>query len=626
MPGKSDVYLVSSKPTDGSQGTPGYDNIGYKPSDDDQVTFSAANGGEIPESKPRATAPYRGMGKDDLLHFSSQPFWRRLRMIFVSIIILGWLALIITVVALVLVYPKCRDPDSREWWQTESVYRIYIPSFKDSDDDGIGDLKGVEMKLDYVKNLGFSILSLSPFYKVDEMPDVNDFGKGDDLAITNHTDVLIRYGTLEDFDHLVNAAHDKGMYVVVDFIPTQTSINHPWFDQSSRNKTNEKKNFYVWEDSKPNNWKSKYGGSAWNSSSVRGQVYLYQTLPETPSLNLRSAMVLDELEGILDFWLDRGVDGFNIRQTAYLFVDYDLRDEPAGNTHIYTKNQPELYGVLDRWRSFVQDYNKTEKVRVLMSGVDGLDVRDVYRKCSRSGIQLPLNLFDQSQPCDGTCMNKYIDDWMNQTPSGKWPTWMTGDENVNRIGSRFVNSSFAQAFTVLTQLLPGTPVLFNGDELNMINTGTAGNDGSRDQTMRAIMAWNATEGKFCNKTCTPWTNEGEVASKEPTFRNLLRELADLRTNISFRVGEYHSAVRDESVVSFVREFDGETGYLVAVNFGTSSVTRDFTGSHDTIPSEAVVALSHMSSQEVEDDADPSSLEIGPMGAVVVSWDYVAKEL
>lgn len=632
MSGKSGVYLVSSKPVDGRQA---FDNIGYD--SETKVTYNGTDGVEIPpEVRPIPDKPYRGMGKEDLLHFSTQPFWSRLRMICVSIIIIGWLALIIAVVALVLIYPKCRDPGSRSWWQTEAVYRIYVPSFKDSDDDGVGDLAGIESKLDYIRDLGFGIISLSPIYST---ADSASFHTGNDLAITNHANIGIKFGTMTDFDNLIKSAHDKGMYVILDFIPNQTSDEHPWFLESKMSSPNDKKNFYNWAetDTPPNNWKSVYGGPAWKNDSMRNKAYLHQFTPEMPDLNLRSAVVLEELQGILDFWLNRGVDGFNVRDAGYLYEDYDLRDEPGtGSTyddleHIYTTNQPEVYNVLERWRKFVREHNFTNTEKLLMSSIDGgLEVTELYSDCDRSGIQMPLNdrFLDKKNPCDGKCVVQYVDGWMNQVPSGKWANWMTGDDSSERFAGRF-NATFINAFTILTFLMPGTPLVFYGDEINMVNTGAGGDLWTRDQPNTRIMRWsNTTNGGFCNDTCNPWTTISDVSSGniENAYSELIKALVDLRKEQSFKVGDYFTAIRDNNVVSFVREFDGETGYLVAVNFGPNTEKRDFIGSHDTIPETGEVVLSHSSSYELEAEAELGSLEIGPYGGVVVSWDYVAKEL
>ncbi|WAR05031.1 MALT-like protein [Mya arenaria] len=639
MSGRSGVYLVSAKQSDTGHT---YDNSGFQEKDH-SVGYSPTNGVNIqdaPGAKPMPEKPYRGMGKEELLYFSSRPFWRRLRMGCIAIVLIGWLALVITVVALVLAYPRCREPDARSWYQKEAVYRIYVPSFKDSNGDGIGDLKGVESKLDYIQDLGFNIFSLSPFYSGDDTGAstlVADFGAGKDETIVDHKSVGEVYGTLADFDSLVAAAHDKGMYVVIDFVPNQSSKNHPWFMDSVANNLGTKRNYYVWADgdvvNPPNNWKSHYDGSAWTLDATRGLYYLHQYSSDTADLNLRSAALRDELESILKFWLDRDVDGFNIRRPGFLYEDFDLRSNPGSGinyadfTPMYTSGQPEVYGLLEQWRMLLQAHNKTNTEKLLMADIDGgMDVTRMYSYCDRSGVQMPLNVLQSNNDCRGTCLRTYVDMWMEATPSGKWASWMGGDENKDRLASSF-NSSFIDAFTVATFLLPGTPVLYYGDELGATGLDTS-MGGARVSHARAIMPWdNSTHGGFCDNCTTMWTDVAQtVDNSRGELSGLIKDLIALRGEQSFRVGEYAAALRDEAVFSFVREFDGESGYLVAVNLSPDTVTRDFTGSHHTIESEATVALSRGSSYAVDDDADTSKLEIGPYGAVVVSWDYVAKEL
>lgn len=638
---RSRVYLVSCQPVDkpNMEKVP-YNNQGFE-SQEGTVTYSSPDGigVQIEEKKPKPDRPYRGMGKEELLHFSSQPFWRRLRMIFIAFIFLTWVALVITVLALVLAYPKCRDPAHRSWWQNEAIYRIYVPSFKDSDDNGVGDLKGVESKLDYIQELGYGVVSLSPIYPTSEI----DFPTGNDLAIINHTDVHVKYGTLADFDNLITAAHAKGMYVVLDFIPGVTSNQHQWFKDSVNN-NNDRKNFYVWTAT-PNNWVGLHNGSAWTSDSNRNESYLHHFTADLPDLNLRSALVQDQLEGVLNFWLDRGVDGFNIRHASYLYTDYDLRNQPlksgrlSGSTNyddyepIYTRDLSEVYSQLERWRKHVQAHNNTSTEKLLVTSIDGdLDVTHLYGDCARTGIQLPLNsAFTQKQgSCGGACFTQYVDSWLSMVPADKWANWQSGDETSTRFASRF-STNYISAYTTATMLLPGTPIGYYGDELYLPDVGVR-DDPERQARMRPLMRWdNSSNGGFCNNTCVPWrdaiTDWSVATAKEgSSLTSLLKDLSSLRREPSFRVGDYFPAIRDDAIFSFVREFDGETGYLVAVNFGNITVSRNFIGSHDTVPEEAVVAMSHGNSYAVEDEVNPGSLELGPYGALVISWDYVAKEL
>nr|XP_022331218.1 neutral and basic amino acid transport protein rBAT-like isoform X4 [Crassostrea virginica] len=592
---------------------------------------------KVPESNG---TPFRGMGKEELLQHSSKPFWRRLRMICISIILLGWLALIITVVALVLIYPKCKSPDSRSWWQNEIIYRVYVRSYKDSNGDGVGDLDGVTSKLDYIKDLGVGVISLSPTFE--------DDGNDGDFHIKNHMKIDDVQGGDDALQRLITQAHGKGLKIILDFVPSHTSDQSEWFQwsEAAKFRNDSYRNFYVWTET-PTNWKSVYGGDAWNTSDVRtGESYLHQFLHNQPDLNLRSPQVKDELNDILVFWLNKSVDGFYIRNSAYLFEDYDLRDEPklqnaAGDeysdyNHIYTKNLPEIYDMFARWRTTADGFMN----RVLMADPDPSssekEMMKYYGHFQRDGVQLPIRRRDLAPDCGGQCIKDYVNGWMDNLPAGRWPTWSLGDEMTPRLATNH-SESFIRCFSMLTMLLPGTPVLYYGDEINMVDLSMSTSETSRKQPMRGLMQWDDTpNGGFTNFS-TPWIGIGadhqtnnvkNQSAKGDSLLSFFKNLTTLRSEDTFRIGDYRPAIVDNSVFSFVREFDGKKGYLVAINFGNTAQTRDYTTAHSTIQSKASFDLTTGGSQSFDSDTDvdTSSLALGPMQGVAVSWDYVAKEL
>lgn len=606
------------------------------------------------------SGPYRGMGKEELLKHSSKPLWRRLRMICISIVLLGWLALIITVVALVLIYPRCRPADSRAWWQKEVIYRIYVPSFKDSSGDGIGDLAGIESKLDYIKDLGFETISLSPFYRTDKTDS--------DFNILNHTEVDSQYGKLDDFKSLVKAVHNRDMHLILDFIPNHTSDKHTWFISSgvSPKRSNDKRNYYVWIDGPVSNWKSVYGNSSWEQIHWgRNQHYLHQFLTTQPELNLRSSQVQDELEKILRYWLELGVDGFNIRNSAFLFEDYDIRDEPKTKEenvtqnpedyeyyeHKYTFNLPEVHDMLARWRTLLVEFgklNNTEKF--MMADIKG-DINTAmgyYGLFDRDGVHVTTNLYfaEEEITCNGDCIARYVGSWMDNLPDGRWASWMAGYEDSRRFGSRF-NETYMKAFNLLIMLLPGTPVVYYGDEIKMIDLPDVTSPGpwSKTQIMRGLMQWeNVTNGGFqtdascdisgCNE---PWIDVNKDFSQNNamiqnttagSLLNFMKNLTRLRKENSFIIGEYHPTLYNENIFSFVREFDGEKGYLIAINFGQATETNDFTGTHSTIKTTATVELTTGNDvgYKVGSDISTESITLQSHQGIVVSWNYAAKEL
>ncbi|MFL5775038.1 MAG: alpha-amylase family glycosyl hydrolase, partial [Chloroflexota bacterium] len=224
---------------------------------------------------------------------------------------------------------QLRDEDrdlAADWWREGVLYQIYPRSFQDSNGDGIGDLPGITSRLDHLATLGIDGIWLSPFYP----SPMKDFG----YDVSDHTGVEPAYGTLEDFDRLVQAAHERRIHVVVDLVPNHTSDQHPWFRESRSSRTNPRRDWYVWADPKPdgsapNNWTSAFTRrqtSAWTLDEATGQYYMHSFLPEQPDLNWWNPEVRAAFDEILRFWLDRGVDGFRIDVAHKLARDPELRD------------------------------------------------------------------------------------------------------------------------------------------------------------------------------------------------------------------------------------------------------------------------------------------------------------
>jgi len=215
------------------------------------------------------------------------------------------------------------------WWREGVIYQIYPRSFADANGDGIGDLRGITGKLDYLSWLGVDAVWLNPIYP----SPMADFG----YDITDHTDVDPLFGDLSDFDRLVAAAHQRGLKVILDFVPNHTSSEHPWFVESRSSRENEKRGWYYWRDpapsgGPPNNWISPFGGSQWEFDEKTGQYYLHTFHASQPDLNWRNPEVEETMFDIARFWLDRGVDGFRIDVANFVMKDPGLRDNPTNPT------------------------------------------------------------------------------------------------------------------------------------------------------------------------------------------------------------------------------------------------------------------------------------------------------
>lgn len=256
------------------------------------------------------------------------------------------------------------------WWQGAVVYQIYPRSFLDTNGDGVGDLKGIEKKLDYVASLGVDAIWLSPIY-----PSPNrDFG----YDVSDYVGIAPEMGTMEDFDRLVKETHARGLKLILDQVLSHTSDQHPWFQESLLSRNNAKADWYVWAEARedgtpPNNWLAAFGGAAWSWHPLRRQYYFHKFLKSQPKLNFHNPDVVDACMDVLRFWLDRGVDGFRLDVANSYVHDEHLRDNPpvpmAERTfanwahaprlqrHIFDANTPENEWAMKRVRKVMDEYD-----------------------------------------------------------------------------------------------------------------------------------------------------------------------------------------------------------------------------------------------------------------------------
>ncbi len=285
--------------------------------------------------------------------------------------------------------PAMRD----DWWRGAVIYQVYPRSFQDSDGDGIGDLSGITERLPHIASLGVDGVWISPFFP----SPMKDFG----YDVTDYCGVDPMFGTLEDFDTLVAAAHQLGLKVIIDLVLSHTSDQHPWFRQSRADRNNERANWYVWSDPKPdgtppNNWLSIFGGPAWQWDPRREQYYLHNFLVEQPDLNLHELAVQDALLEVAQFWLNRGVDGFRLDTINFYFADKQLRDNPPlppelrnaniapsvnpynHQEHIHSKNQPENLDFLKRFRTLLDQYPSVTSLGEVGDAQKGMEILGQY--------------------------------------------------------------------------------------------------------------------------------------------------------------------------------------------------------------------------------------------------------
>ena len=475
----------------------------------------------------------------------------------------------------------------KQWWKEGVIYHIYPRSFQDSNGDGNGDLKGITNRLDYFEFLGIKILYLSPIFKspmVDNGYDVSDFEDIDPI-----------FGNLKDFDELLREVHAKGMKLILDFVPNHTSDQHSWFLESRSSKLSPYRNWYVWHDpapggGPPNNWVSVFGGSAWSYDVETEQYYLHQFCPEQPDLNLRNAEVRKALNGVLRFWLDRGVDGFRVDAVPHLIEDDKFRDEPTKPEydplrpnyehldHIYTKNLDDNHHIVQEWRGVVDAYK--DSYRILIGEIFSehpQDIMSYYGSMFKSEFDFPFNfvLFGLRNPISAREIFQKISDYLGSLPKGAWPNWVLGNHDVPRICSK-VDQEYCSALNVLLLTLPGTAITYYGEEIGMTDAQVhfKSNKDFRDP-QRSPMQWSDEKNAGFSSGVKTWlpvaenctTINVEAQKADPASPlQLYKELMKLRSLKCFEGLNFKVVHVDTLVLAYIR-WQNNSKYLVIINFG-----------------------------------------------------------
>lgn len=407
------------------------------------------------------------------------------------------------------------------WWQTGVIYQIYPRSFLDSNADGIGDLSGIISKLDYLRWLGVDAIWLSPIYP----SPMADFG----YDITNYTGVHPLFGTLEDLDTLLHQAHQRNLKLILDFVPNHTSDEHPWFQQARSSRTSEQRDWYIWHDpakggGPPNNWTSRFGGSAWQFDEPTGQYYLHMYAVKQPDLNWRNPKVRQAMHDVLRFWLERGVDGFRIDALEVLLKDEHLRDNPMNpewkpgdppdtrQLGRYTEDQPGMHEIMQEMRALTESYDQRLLIGELYLSVERLMP---YYGEQLDEIHLPFNFQFVTLPTwEASVIRQMVDAYETALPPGAWPNWVLGNHDRPRIATR-VGREQARTAQMLLFTLRGTPTCYYGDELGMqavpipraLMHDPAGKEHpehSRDP-QRTPMQWDSSPNAgFCPLGVRPW--------------------------------------------------------------------------------------------------------------------------
>jgi len=482
--------------------------------------------------------------------------------------------------------------DATRWWTEGILYEIYPRSFVDSNGDGIGDLRGIIAKLDYLEWLGVTGVWLNPTM---ESPNT-DWG----YDVSDYKSVHPELGTMEDLEELIGLAGDRGIRILLDFVPNHTSDQHEWFQDSRSSKDSPHRDWYVWADPKPdgsppNNWRSVFGGDAWEYDGATDQYYLHNFLDTQADLNWWNEDVRDAMNDILRFWLDRGVAGFRIDVAHALIKDRELRDNlPAppdadreaqrtGQQHTYNMDQPEVHDVIRSWRRLADVYDPP---RILLGETFLLDLA---RMAAYYGTGDELNMafnfpFVFSQ-FEAKQLKEVVELTESLLPPLAWPVWTGSNHDVGRFPSRWCDGDPRKTRLALMVLLTlrGTPVLYYGDEIGMPDTEIPREelkdpvgqrfwpeDQGRD-SCRTPMQWSAEDGVgFSTPGVEPWLRYGdyrgfnvEDQKDDPASAlSLSRALISLRrASRDLRTGGYEAMESPEKTWVYRR---GST--TIALNF------------------------------------------------------------
>jgi alpha-glucosidase len=522
------------------------------------------------------------------------------------------------------------------WWQRGIIYQIYPRSFQDSDGDGIGDLREIHQRLDYLTWLGIEAIWISPIYP----SPMADFG----YDITDYCAVDPIFGTLAEFDLLLNDAHARGLKVILDFVPNHSSDRHPWFVESRAARDNPRRDWYIWRDpapdgGPPNNWLSNFGGAAWEFDPNTGQYYYHAFLKEQPDLNWRNPAVQQAMFAALRFWLDRGVDGFRVDVLWHLMKDDQFRDNPlnpAWQPHqpnsdrllqTYSADRPEIHGVVAAIRTVLDRYPD----RVLIGEIYlPLQRLAAYYGHELKGAQLPFNFQLLSTAWSASAVATAIQDYEAVLPPGGWPNWVLGNHDRRRIASR-VGPAQARIAAMLLLTLRGTPTMYYGDEIGMEDVpippdavqdpwekNEPGLGLGRDP-VRTPTPWDESEGAGFTPG-KPWLplnadhasrNVRALANEDGSILALYRRLIELRRRSPALRGGVLTDVHTEGDVLVFQRQEANEPLLIALNIGAAA------SSLSLAPGSAVTVLLSTCS-DLPLPAGPRELRLRPAEGVVMA--------
>ena len=494
----------------------------------------------------------------------------------------------------------------QEWWRGAVIYQIYPRSFRDTNSDGIGDLAGVAQGLDYIASLGADGIWISPFFT----SPMKDFG----YDVSDYCGIDPTFGTFEDFDRVIERAHELGLKVIIDQVYSHTSDQHAWFQESRQDQSNDKADWYVWADPKPDgsppsNWQSVFGGSAWQWDGPRRQYYLHNFLTSQPDLNVHNPDVQEALLDVARFWLDRGVDGFRLDALNFSMHDPELRDNPPSGVPMsevtrpfdmqikrFNQSHADIPAFLERIRATIDEYPN----RFTVAEVGGPEPLEEMKAFTSDGKRLDSAYnFDFLYAPDLTAarVKQSLSNW-KQNPGEGWPSWAFSNHDAPRATTRWSGDDDFEQIARLNMLLllslRGNPIIYQGEELGLPQGHVAFAD---LQDPEAITNWPHTLGRDGARTPMPWKAQEPQAGFSRANRTWLkvdpahteravdrqtseprsvatytRKLLSLRrAHLALVTGVSEILDTPDEIVAFIRRSD-KSAVLCAFNLGHESVS------------------------------------------------------
>lgn len=498
------------------------------------------------------------------------------------------------------------------WWRGAVIYQIYPRSFYDANQDGIGDLPGIINKLDYIASLGVDAIWISPFFK----SPMKDFG----YDISDYRDIDPIFGTLDDFDELIEKAHQRNIKIMIDQVLSHTSDQHQWFIDSREDQTNDKSDWYVWADAKedgtaPNNWLSIFGGTGWTWEPRRQQYYLHNFLSSQPDLNFHNPQVQQAVLDNVEFWLKRGVDGFRLDAINFCFHDAQLRDNPAKpkelrqsigfdeknpyayQYHYFNNTQEENLAFIESIRSLLNDYPGT----VALGEISSEDSLKTMAEYTQGDGRLHMGYsFDLLTDEFSASYIKQVVQSLEANVADGWPCWSISNHDVERVASRWGSTQDAEHNTDLAKMLfamisslRGSICSYQGEELGLTEADIAFED---IQDPYGITFWPQFKGRDGCRTPHPWQHNQENAGfsqakpwlpvsqthqdkavdkqerDENSVLNSYRHFNQWRKKHSTLLyGDINFVDAPDNILVFIREYEEEK-MLVCFNFSNSDQT------------------------------------------------------